>query len=295
MTLKPWDERDPLEILQRRGRDQVELARQQGRDARGVRLHRLELDAGEVVLGLVPPVRVDHEGRAGIGLVGFDLEGARADGRGRCRGGDAGGDVAGLQGAVGLHPFLVEDVDAGEIVEKKRVGAVGDDIDREVVDLFRLDHGREVAAGAGAGIEDAADRGDDVIRGEGIAVVELHVPAQLEAPGVRLHRLPAHRQRGLQLQSAAAAHQRIEDVVQHARREALRMGIGIERRDVRGRGPPQGLGLCRHPHQGAGGDGQAGSKSGFHVRPPKILWNGFIIGYNLRKSCIQRLRRQFRH
>ena len=52
--------------------------------------------------------------------------------------GDAGGDVAGFQCAVRFHPFLVEDVDAGKIVQEKRVGAVRDDIDSGVVDFSAL-------------------------------------------------------------------------------------------------------------------------------------------------------------
>ena len=172
----------------------------------------------------------------------------------RSGGRDAGGDVAGLQCAVRLHPLLVEDVDAGKIVQEKRVGAVGDDIDGEVVDFLGPDHGRDVAAGAGAGIEQARDRGHHVIGREGIAVVELDVLAQLEAPGVRLHVLPAHRQGGLQLQIAAAAHQRVEHMVQHAGREALRMRIGVKRRDVGRRGPPEGLRLDGGAHRARHGE-----------------------------------------
>ena len=81
MTLKPDAEPMRCEILQGRRRDQVEFAREQRRHAGRVRLHRLELDAGQVVLGLVPPVRIHHEIRAGVGLVGFDLEGPGADRR----------------------------------------------------------------------------------------------------------------------------------------------------------------------------------------------------------------------
>ena len=165
---------------------------------------------------------------------------------------DAGGDVAGLQRIVRLHPLLVDDVDAGKVVQQQRVGALGDDIDGEVVDFLGLDHGRDVAAGASARIEQARDGGDDVVGREGIAVVEFHVAAQLEAPGVGLHVLPAHRQRGLELERAAAAHQRVEHMVQHAGREALRMSVRIERRDVGRRRPPQGLRLDGGAHQRAG-------------------------------------------
>ena len=157
MTLKPWRRADALRDPAS-GAGAIRSSSPDSRAATRVASDFTGLNSMRVRLcwGLSHQSGFDHEGRAGIGLVGFDLEGARADGVGRCRGGDAGGDIAGLQRAVGLHPFLVEDVDAGEIVEKKRVGAVGDDIDGEVVDLLGLDHGRDVAAGAGAGIEQAA-------------------------------------------------------------------------------------------------------------------------------------------
>ncbi len=180
------------------------------------------------------------------------------------RGGDAGGDVAGFQRVVRLHPFLVEDVDAGEVVEEQRVGALGDDIDGEIVDLLGLDDGRDVAAGAGARIEQAREGGHDVIGREGIAVVEFHVATQLEAPGVGFHVLPAHRQSGLELQIAPAAHQRIEHMVEHAGGEALRMRIGVKGRDVGGGRPPKGLRLDGGAHERAYGDGQGDGKLDLH-------------------------------
>jgi hypothetical protein len=180
----------------------------------------------------------------------------------------AGLDVAGTQRVVRLHPFLAHDVDAGEIVQQQGIGAPRDDVDGVLADFLRPDHRRQIAARAGAGIQNAGDGGDHVIRVEGVAVMELHALAQLEAPAIRGGVGPADRQRRLQLQRAAAPNQRVEHVMQHARGEALGMRIWVHAHDVGRRRPAQRLrrDLPRRDH-GQDGQGRDPDKR-FHAVSP---------------------------
>ncbi len=236
--------RDAREILQRRGSHHVEFARQQRRDAGRIGLDGPELNPLQIVLGLVPPLLVHDENRLGIGLVALQLERPGAIRVRGCEGGDARGGVAGLQRVVRGKPLPIHDEDAGEVVQQQRIGPLEHEIDGEVVDLLGLHDVRQIAASARAGIQQARHGGDDVVRCEGIAVVEHDAGPQREAPAVRADDLPRRRKRRLDLELAIAPHQRIVDVVLDVRREALGVRIRVHRRDVALRGPAQRLRGC---------------------------------------------------
>jgi hypothetical protein len=74
----------------------------------------------------------------------------------------------------------------------------------------------------------------DIVGGERRSVVELHSGTQLEAPRPCIHRLPGHRQRGLELEVAIASDQRLIDLRGDARlvqqRERMRIhALRVER------------------------------------------------------------------
>ncbi len=220
------------QVLQRSDVGVVDLTRQQRRDAGRGRGDRRELDHVDIVLGLVPPAGVLDEDRLGIGAPALDLERAGAVG---VVGGVALHALAGIgreQRVVRLHPFLVEDEDVGEVVQQQRIRAVDLELDRVVVDLLRRLIGRQIALERRGLVGDARQRGEDIVGGEGVAVMEFDALAQLEAPDGRRHRLPGFRQRRLDLEIAGVAHQPLIDVIQHGQRESLAIGIGIERGDL---------------------------------------------------------------
>ena len=100
----------------------------------------------------------------------------------------------------------------------------------------RLDaaHGGEDARDQGleVGVVRPLDRELDVIRGAGVAVVELHALPELEGPRGRRGRLPLGREPGLQLAVRMAVRQVVEDVERDA--DVVRRGreVGIEPGEV---------------------------------------------------------------
>ena len=186
--------REPRHVLRRRVVDEVDLARDQRGDARRVgddrRVDHLVGVALEAAFLDPPPVRVLHEHRLHVRLA--RLQHVRAGAVGLVR-----GDhvlllrvVLRLRRPVLLAPGLGHDVDRRDVLELDRVGAVGRELDGEVVDLLR-DAGRVRVhlelRGVGARALEAEHH---VVGGERRAVVELDARAQLEPPRRRVDLRP---------------------------------------------------------------------------------------------------------
>ena len=205
---------DARDILDRNRLDDVDLARQQRRDARGVGADRREDDLLEIVLGLAPPVRVGLEHGLDAGLVALDREGAGAVGveRGKARRGRGGRRRR--DGVVRLGPFLVHDVPGIPLRIQNGIGRGQDEVDGVVVDLDDLGVGGNAGLQVRALGADAVGGEDHVVGGEGVAVVELDALAQMEAPARRLRRFPAFRQAGNDLQILVARDQALIDMAE---------------------------------------------------------------------------------
>ena len=72
----------------------------------------------------------------------------------------------------------------------------------------------------------------DVVGGEGVAVVEFDALAQVEAPVGRVRRFPAFRQRGNDLQILVAGDQALIDMRMMSDRCGFLERVGIERFEV---------------------------------------------------------------
>ena len=195
---------DPRDVLDRNRLDHVDLAREQRRDARRVGGDRREDDLLQIMFGLAPPVRVDLEHGLHAGLMALDDEGAGAVvmQRGVARRGRRGRRR--LDRVVLLAPFLVHDVPAVPLRNQNGIRRGQHEIDGVVVDLDELGVGRNAGREVGALGAHAVGREDHVVGGEGVAVVELDVLAQVEAPAGRLRRFPAFGERRNDLQILVA-------------------------------------------------------------------------------------------
>ena len=128
---------DAVEVLRRHRIDHVHLAGEQRRDAgRGIG-DDVELGVIDIALGLAPPIGVAVEHVLVVGLARGEHVGAGAH---RVVDGVilalAEHDV--LDRVVILAPFLGHDVHLGQLGGEDRVGAIGLEIDGEVVDLARI-------------------------------------------------------------------------------------------------------------------------------------------------------------
>ena len=196
------------------------------------------------MLGLAPPVRVDLEHGLHTGLMALDSEGAGAVGieRGKTRRGCRGRRR--LRGVVRFRPFLVHDVPGIPLRIQDGVRRGQDEIDGVVVDLDDLRVGWNAGLQVRAFGANAVGRENHVIGGEGVAVLEFDVLAQVEAPAGRLRRFPAFRQRGNDLQILVARDQAFIHMAEMRVRGGLVERIGIERFEVALVGVAQGLGRC---------------------------------------------------
>ena len=187
-----------------------------------------------VRLRLVPPllVRLQHDpvvlhpldqleraGAVGVGIGEVGLAGALDD----------------LEGVVGLHVFLIDDVEVRHVEQQDRVRPLGLDLDRVVVDLAQvLDRGegeRHLRARLGLALEGV----DDVVGIEGVAIVELDALAELEGPGhAVVAALPLGRQIRLERQVGQAMQQAPVDVALHGVGRTLVVGVRVQAQDVAG-------------------------------------------------------------
>ncbi|MCY1299396.1 hypothetical protein D9M70_489230 [compost metagenome] len=236
-----------LEILHGRAVCQVDFARKQRCDAGGGRGDRHEFDAVEIVLGRIPPAVVLDENRLAVWNAGFDLERAGTVGVVGGVAFDLGADVGRPLGLVVDQPVLVEHEDVGHVVEEQRVQRIHFDVDRVVVDLGGRDIGGDVAAQWRGRVADAGHGGNDVVSGEIGTVLELHALAQMEAPDLVLHHLPARGERRLDLKLRRIARQALIDVVEEGQVRGAAVGIGVERENIPRASPAQrfrGCGGC---------------------------------------------------
>ena len=224
-------------VLRRDGVDHVHVARQQGGDAGGGVGDDAEFDAGEVVLGLVPPVGVRLQDGAAVRLAQHQLERAGAHGVADGVVLVLGGEVDRLGGVVLLAPGLAHDGPGGDLLREDRIDLVGLELHRQVVDLAHLLHRGEHGAHDRGGGADAAGGEHHVIGGEGGAVLPFDVGAQGEAPDRGAGLLPFGGERGFQGQVAVAADQRLVDVGVEGELEGLVAGVGVHGVDVAVVGP----------------------------------------------------------
>ncbi len=145
------------------------------------------------------------------GAVGLEREGAELRGAG-----------LDLGRAVGFRPRLREDVPGVPLVVQDGVGCREDEIDGVIVDLDDLRSGRDAALDVRFRRQRALGREDHVVGGEGLAAMELHALAQMEAPSRRLDDLPAFGEAGDDLQILVALGQAFHHVAERAEREASR-------------------------------------------------------------------------
>ena len=241
---------DPRDILDRNRLDDVDLTREQGGDARGVRTDRGENDLLEIMFGLAPPVRIGLEHGLDAGLMAFDREGAGAIGveRGKARRRCCGGRR--LDGVVRLGPLLVHDVPGVPLRIENGIGRRQDEVHRVVVDLDDFGAAGNAGLQVRALLLDAFRGENHVIGSEGVAVLEFHALAQMEPPAGRLRRFPAFRQRRNDLQVPVAGHQAFEDMSEMGVGGALVERVGVERFEIALVGIAQCLGRCRRRCQG---------------------------------------------
>ena len=119
-----------------------------------------------------------------------------------------------------------------------------------VVDLDELGVGRNVGQEVGAFGANAVGGKQYVVGGEGVAIVEFDVLAQMETPAGRLGCFPAFGQRRNDLQILVAGDQAFVDVAMMRDGRGFLERIGIERFEVALVGVAQGLGRCRRKRKG---------------------------------------------
>lgn len=171
---------DPVEVLRGDGVDHVDVAGEQGGDAGGSVADDVELHVSEVVLGLVPPIRVGLEVGTAIGLAVGEDERAGAVG---VAGGEVFfelGEVGGVDGVVRLAPGLAHDDPGRDLFEKDRVDDFEVEVDRVVVNLGDVLDGLEVAGELAARADGALVAEHDVIGGEGLAALEFDALRRLK-------------------------------------------------------------------------------------------------------------------
>ena len=128
-----------------------------------------------------------------------------------------------------LRPGLIQNVGGIELRGQDRVRRLERHLDREVVLLGPDRVGGDIAPEVGARHLEALHREDDVVGGQGVAVLEFHVLANVEDPVQRIGHLPALGQPGDDLELLVALGEALVDVAEHAQREGLVQRIGIER------------------------------------------------------------------
>ncbi len=252
--------------------DHVELAGEQGGDARRGIGNASEDNLRQVVLGLRPPIRVVDEDRLHLVLTLLEDEGAGPIGVADRVIVLALGRFGHFLGLVLLRPHLAHHVPVGHLLREDRVGAVGDDLDGEVVDLTD-----RLGGGEGRGDLRGArplEGEDDVIGGERGAVVELYPLAQLEAPDVGRGLRPFRRQGGRELQLLVALDEGFVDVAHEAQQSGFLPCVGVHRDDVAVIRPAERLGRKRRGSDSQGSDQPGGKQSITHGRnlPLRCSW-----------------------
>ena len=121
------------------------------------------------------------------------------------------------------------------------VGRVQLYVNRVVIDLDELGVRRDVGQEIGALGAHALGGKNHVVGGEGVAVVEFDVLAQVETPAGRLDDFPALRKCGNDLQLLVAGNQALIDVRVMGNGRGFLERVGIERLEFALVGIAQGL------------------------------------------------------
>ncbi len=238
----------------------VDIARQKRGDARRTRLDRTKVDFGPDRF-FAPVLLVAHEACGLAGRIALELVGACSD-RGHAR--------VELFGRGTAADAVRNDRDGRHVVAHQRIGRLGLDMKRMVIDLHQvlaLRVGRE-AGGRVRHVRRPLEGADHIIGGKIGAVVKLHALAQLEFPSQVVDRLPRYRQTGQKLLPLVLIDQPVKDM---QRQGVVRPGI-VELRIDRG-----GLGCKAHDEflgrcnpgaecESSGRDGQNGRY--LHVHSP---------------------------
>ena len=233
---------DLRDAVERQRIDHVDFAREQGGGAAGGIGDRREDHLGQIVLGLVPPIGIDLELGAHIGFAPLEAERAGAVGVGRGEALLVAREIGRLHRVVLLGPALGHDVPDREIPRQDRIGSIGDDLDRVVVELAHLLDRGEIPRDQRTRSLGALEAEDDVIGGERGAIVEAHVAPQLEAPQLGRDLPPGCRERRLEFERAAAADQRLVDIREKRMRRGDVARVGIHRSRIGIGGPAQTIG-----------------------------------------------------
>jgi hypothetical protein len=242
--------------------DEVHVPGQQGGEAGGT--------GGDHAVVHLLPRRLG----APVGVVAQHVHALAMAGSGNAERAGADGHLAVVEavgGGTGMDR-AAEDENLGHVDRQGGIGALGADAQRHRVHHLdgadRLGVGGE-RAGRVHHHRDAAIGEDEIIRGEGRAVVEGDPGAQLELPHVVGHRLPALGQVGRQLGIALRRRQRAEH-----HRGKRRVGrdvvvVRVDRGHLRPHRHAQRLRL-RRPRQGRGGDGAQcqGADAALHGASP---------------------------
>ena len=230
-------------VVERHRVHQVDLARQQRRNARRGVGDRREVDLVEIVDRLVPPIRVALPYSLHAGLVTDQHERPGAVGVQRRIGRRRRVHRRRLGRAVRLRPGLGENAPGLPLIDQQRSGLLEQHVDGIVIDLHELSiagyDALEVRAGAG----DAFGREDDVVGGKVLAFVELDAFAQMKAPVQRIERFPAGGETRFELHVRAATHEALIDGFVDADAETLVNLIGIDGLELALESKPQGLGV----------------------------------------------------
>ena len=236
------------DVLDRNRLDHVNLTRQQRGDAGGVGMDRREDDLLEIVLRLAPPIRIGLEDGFDARLVALDGEGAGAVGvqRGVARRGRRGGRR--LDGIVGFGPLLVHDVPGIPLRIQNGIWRTQDEVDGVIVDLDHLGVGGNAGLQVRALGANAIGGEHHVVGGEGVAVLEFDVLAQMETPARRLGGLPAFGKARNDLQILVPRNEAFIDLPEMRERGGFVEGVGIERLEIALVRITQGLCGGRHRH-----------------------------------------------
>ena len=153
--------------------------------------------------------------------------------------------VDGVQRVVLFQPARIEDQDVGQKVVQQRVRPVQQQIDGHVVHHLGPDKTRDVAANGRIFMRGTVDRGNDILGGQILTVVEFDAFAQVIAHGGFVDLFPACGQRRFNSQIRIIAHQRLVDVVQERHGKAVGHGMGVKAVKVAVGAKAKGFGLRR--------------------------------------------------
>jgi hypothetical protein len=168
---------------------------------------------------------------------------------------------SGLVNPVLLAPGLGEDPERVQVLQEDRVHGRKLELDGQVVDLARLADGRGVVGDLRRRLLAALDRVDDVVGGEGRAVVELDVRPKLDPPDERRHLLPLRGEARHDRELAIAARQPLVHLPVHHVGHGLVLRVRVHGLGIALAGPAQGLRVQRggrERERGAHENGESG-------------------------------------